>query len=508
MAHVSEAAEQRFGNVRLPRSAGLWHFGMVGTGLVFAAALLWIITVILAGVVPALAELVLVVPLTVWLTVPDRYRRTQAQKQAERTASRRRRRRGAHLHLSGPTGRVPEGRFSLPGILAATSLEEVSDAYGRRCALIHHHRLRRLTAVVETQPDGATLVDREDLNRRVGNWGAWHRSVPGVAGLLAVTATIETAPASASRLRNLTERRMAVRDTDVPAEVREGRELAKQIIREAVDGSPEGAASVRGWVALTYGITRPGRSRGVREAAVDIATQLPGLTSALQPTGAGVCRPCTPQRLCEAIRVAYDPGIAAALEDAKARGQAPELRWSQVGPGYAKALDDHYEHESGYSVTWAMAAVPSEWRNNVLERLIAAHPDIDRKRITLIYRPIALGDAARQVEKDVQAAEIRKNNSGKKRPSAQAHWDVRRAEMTADEHARGASLEDMGMLVTATVMDRERLPAAIDAIESAAGTIELRRLRHAQSLAFAACLPLGIDLAAYVLTPRWLREGL
>ena len=507
MAQVSEVAEQRFGNVRLPRSAGLWHFGMVGTALVMVAAVLWVITFMFVGLMPALGELVLTVPLTLWLTVPDRHRRTQAQKQAERSAARHRRRRGAHLQLSGPTGRVPEGRFSLPGILAATSLGEVTDAYGRACVLVHHHRLGRLTAVVETQPDGAALVDREDLNRRVGNWGAWHRSLPNVTGVLAVTATVETAPASASRLRNLMERRMA-RDVDVPAEVDEGRDLAKQIVRDVVEASPDGAALVRGWVALTYGISRPGRKRGVREAGVDIATQLPGLTGALQPTGAGVCRPCTAQRLCEAVRVAYDPGIAAALEDAKARGETPELRWSQVGPSYAQAFPDRYEHESGYSITWAMAGVPSEWRNNVLERLIAPHPDIDRKRITLVYRPIPPGAAARQVEKDVQNAEIRRQTAGKRRPSAQAHWDVRRAEMTADEHARGAALEDMGMLVTATVMDQERLPAAIDAIESAAGTIELRRLWHAQSLGFAAGLPLGIDLAAYVRTPRWLREGL
>jgi len=176
------------------------------------------------------------------------------------------------------------------------------------------------------------------------------------------------------------------------------------------------------------------------------------------------------------------------------------------GPTYARAHEHCYEHEGAWSVTWAMTAAPAEYRNTVLARLIAPHPDIDRKRVTLIYRPIDPGLAARRVEKDLQAAELRRN--AMTRPSAQAKWDVRRAESTADEHARGAGLEDVGMLVTATVLDRDRLPAAVDAIESAAGAIVLRRLSRTQSSAFAAGLPLGIDLSVYVTTPQWLQEGL
>ena len=71
------------------------------------------------------------------------------------------------------------------------------------------------------------------------------------------------------------------------------------------------------------------------------------------------------------------------------------------------------------SVTWAMSQAPrGEVRENVLARLIAPHGDIARKRVTLLYRVIDPGEAARVVERDLHNADFRVNSAA--RPTARA----------------------------------------------------------------------------------------
>ena len=351
--------------------------------------------------------------------------------------------------------------------------------------------------MIETEPDGAALVDREDQDRRVASWGAWHAQLAEEPGLLACTVTIETAPATASRLRDTIERRI---DPHAPS-------LAKEIMAEIVERSPHGAADITGYIALTYAIGRAGRRRSLEDAAVEIASRLPGLTHGLQATGAGIGRPVSAQRLCEIIRVAYDPGSAVALEQARTAGQVPRPEWSDVGPAQAVAEEDCYHHDSGWSMTWAMSDAPrGEFRHTVLSRLLQPDPEIDRKRVTLIYRPVDPGAAQRIVEEDIRDAEARVNWS--QRPSARARLEQRQAQRAAEEVAGGAGLEDFAMLVTATVTDREQLIAARDAVERSAGAMALRLLRGTQPSAFAGALPLGLVLSAHLQTPKWLQGGL
>ena len=176
------------------------------------------------------------------------------------------------MYESGPAGRVPTGRFSLPGILAPTVLVETEDGYGRRVGVIHHRSTGRATVVIETEPDGAALVDQEDQDRRVASWGAWHAQLAEEPGLLACTVTIETAPATASRLRDTMGRRI---DPRAPP-------LAKEIVAEVVAARRRrGAADITGYIALTYAIRRAGRRRSIEDTAVEIASRLPGLTHGL-----------------------------------------------------------------------------------------------------------------------------------------------------------------------------------------------------------------------------------
>jgi hypothetical protein len=96
------------------------------------------------------------------------------------------------------------------------------------------------------------------------------------------------------------------------------------------------------------------------------------------------------------------------------------------------------------------------------------------------------------------------------RPSARALVDARSAVQTAQEEAQGAGLVNFGMVVTATVTDKDRLPDAVAAIEQTSGTarVLLRRAYGAQDTAFAASLPLGLVLPKHSLLPSEIRDAL
>ena len=121
-----------------------------------------------------------------------------------------------------------------------------------------------------------------------------------------------------------------------------------------------------------------------------------------------------------------------ALEQARTAGQVPRLDWSDVGPAHAVSAGGFYHHDSGWSMTWAMSDAPrGEFRHTVLSRLLEPDPEIDRKRVTLIYRPLDPGAAQRIVEEDVRDAEARVNWS--QRPSARSRLEQRQAQRAAEE---------------------------------------------------------------------------
>ncbi len=180
----------------------------------------------------------------------------------------------------------------------------------------------------------------------------------------------------------------------------------------------------------------------------------------------------------------------------------------------AQARWSSYRHDGAESVTWAMTGAPrGEVGCAVLADLLAPHPDVDRKRVTLLYRPLEDGRAARAVERDRHTADFRVASS--RRPSARALAEQRAATRTAEEEARGAGLVDFAMLVTATVVDTpdgapDALAAARAAVDTLAGTarVQLRPVFGAQDSAFAAALPVGLVLPVHLGVPAELRGAL
>lgn len=494
-------APRTYGNWRRPTSPGILGLGSIGTALLLAGLILVVIIVMIAGLLEAVIVAgVLGVVLLAVLT-KDAHGKNIISRGAARIAWWSARSRGTHLYRSGPLGHALWGTYQLPGLAAPTRLSEHTDSYGRPFALLYTPATGSYSIVIGTEPDGAALVDQEQIDTWVANWGHWLANLGDEPGVEAASVTIETAPDSGTRLRREVQTNI---DEDAPA-------FAREMLREVVDHYPAGSSTVTAYVAITFSAAQRlgGRKRTPEEMGRELAARLPGLTAGLQATGAGAARPLSAQELCEVIRIAYDPAAAVLIDEARAAGETPELTWPDVGPAAAQASWGGYRHDSAYSVTWAMTQAPrGNVQSGVLARLLAPHRDIARKRVTLLYRPIDAARAAAIVEADLRAAEFRMTSTSK--PAARDSLAVRAAAATASEEAAGAGLVNFGLLVTATVSDLSKIADAHAAIDNLAATarLRLRPVYGSQDSAFAAALPLGLVLPKHIRVPTELRENL
>src|SRR5690606_19795812 len=299
-----------YGNWRRPTSPGILGLGSIGTALLLAGLILVVIVVMIAGLLEAVIVAgVLGVVLLAVLT-KDAHGKNIISRAGARAGWWTARSRGTHIYRSGPLGRALWGTYQLPGLAAPTRLSEFTDSYGRPFALLHTPATGNYSIVIGTEPDGAALVDQEQIDTWVANWGHWLANLGDEPGVEAASVTIETAPDSGTRLRR--EVQMNI-DEDAPA-------FAREMLREVVDHYPAGSSTVTAYVAITFSAAQRlgGRKRPPEEMGRELAARLPGLTAGLQATGAGAARPLSAQELCEVIRIAYDPAAAVLIDEARA----------------------------------------------------------------------------------------------------------------------------------------------------------------------------------------------
>ena len=492
--------ELTYGNYRRPASPGLWGLPLIPTVLGISSIIGLVVIIMALGPLAGIAFLVLMAPIIFVVLKPDHTGEAPIRRLGARAGWRLSRRAGNHHYRSGPLSHIPKGTYALPGLLAPTVLSEAEDAFGRPFALLHHRRVNHLTIVFESEPDGAALVDQDDVDQRVAAYAYWLSSLSQQPDLLGAQVSIETSPDPGTRLTHAINGRLDAHAPDV------ARQTLEQIAREY----PAGSADLKGRVALTYNMLT---GSGKRQTAADIARRLAGelgeMTQQLHAAGAGIPSPVDAQRLCEIVQSAYNPRAADVFEAARASGQIAELDWANAGPVRAEARDDSYWHDGAESITWAMTQAPrGEVRETVLSRLIAPHPNIARKRLTMLYRVISPGDAASMVNSDLRTAEGRVTSA--RRATARAEADLAAARATEKEEARGASLLNFGMLITATVLEHEQLADARIAMTQLAPTarIAIRPVWGSQDSAFTAALPLGLFLPAHLLIPAGLRNAL
>jgi hypothetical protein len=274
---------------------------------------------------------------------------------------------------------------------------------------------------------------------------------------------------------------------------------AVRILRELVDTSPAAAADVQTRVSITFRFAASSVSTDTSEALDHIARALPGLADSLGGCGVSILGRASAADLLGIVRTAYDPVMRGDVERMlRLRGVAELaqwLDWDSAGPVMAEEHIDHYAHDTGVSVSWAWHEAPRQAVHaDVLSRLLSPGPY--PKRVTLLYRPLPAAEAARTVEREVNAAAFRASLSRVQRrdESARDAADREQAQRAAWEEATGAGIGFTSLFVTVTVTDPADLPRAVADVDSRAGIakIRLRKMLASQSAGFATTLPCGL----------------
>ena len=510
-----------YGNWRKPRTPGLPGLGLFGTAVALGGLALAVLAQMVGGwraaVVCASIDVVIVLP----LLYKNRSGRNGWQALTARVMWFVGRRRGQNVYRASAV-RSPgrQGRSTLPGLLARSTLYDCIDSYGQPFAMLHVPATRHYSVIIQTDPQGSELVDPETTDTWVALWGRWLAELSREPHLEAASATVETAPDPGSRLAQ----EINTLDTD------NAPDLARAMLHEARDTYQRGSPQVSGRVALTYNATRrlvedrelfAGKRRGKkrrrsavmspREMAEQIGSRLPGLIRELGGTGAGGgCRAMSSGEVAELVRLAYDPAIAADLDALRAYGQESGITWANAGPVAQDEDWDALRHDSGTSITWQMVEPPrGAVQPQVLLSLLEALEGLTRKRITILYRPHDPAAAARIADSDVRTA-IGRATTRKGENRAGDVLELAAARQAAAEEAGGAGLIRFGLLATATVTDPDDLPHVADLIDQAAGAsrIQVRRVYAGQSAAFTAALGLGLVLSKHVAVPDIFRQYL
>ena len=484
-SHTSRPPVRTYGGWRRARGIGLFGLGPLGTVVVLACV---IAPLLLASVqLEAGAAALLPAAAVAGLAIARVDDLTLAQVLGRRIRWAWARHRGWTTYRA-QTVVEHANAWDLPGVLAPTRLLAADDGRGQSFGVVWNRRNGHLTATLRCAATSTWLVDTADADGWVANWHSWLASLGYLPMVRAVTVTVDTAPEPGTALEDAVLPHLS---PDAPDDVR-------HLMRELVSRSPAAAADVDTRVCVTFDPAAAApRPKNLDDAVAEISRQLAGLESSLGACGVSVLGRATPADLAGIVRTAFDPAARGDVQRVLAsRGPAGKdpVGWSEAGPVAADEAWDHYRHDTGVSVTWGWREAPRQQvTSGVLARLLA--PGRFAKRVTLVYRPLPAGEAARVLEAQVNAAAFRDayRRAQRRDESARDLADREQAQRAAAEEAQGAGLVVMALLVTATASSAADLPTVVAEVESRAdqSKLQLRRLVGSQSAAFAATLPCG-----------------
>ncbi|GAA0949037.1 SCO6880 family protein [Virgisporangium aurantiacum] len=383
-----------------------------------------------------------------------------------------------HTTFRGGVMAPPEHAWDLPGVLAPTALLDTPAGYG----VVWNRRLGTMTVTLRCAAQSTWLADPDAANAWVANWGGWLAGLGHVPTVRWTTVTVDTAPDAGTRLTDYITHRLA------PG----GPTAALRILKHLVATAPQAAADVQTTVSITFDPNAsPAKPKSTVDRLAEIDRALPGLETSLSACGLTVLGRATATDLAAMVRQAFDPDIRGDLNLAG----SDLMDWDNAGPVAAEEFPDRYQHENATSVSWAWHEAPRQpVAHHILARLLA--PGEHPKRVSLIYRPLTAGQAAAEVERQVNAAQFRSAYRRARRldPTARDVADIEQAAAAAREEALGAGLGLISLWVTATVTDPALLDRAVADIESRADAckVRLRRLWRSQAAGFATTLPCGV----------------
>ena len=483
MSSEAAASETRlYGNWRRARGFGIGQLGTGQTVTVFGVVLAPILA---AYVSPRAALLLGLVGAVVVMLVVVRVGGSTAADIIVRRARFARARSQGYAELSGGVLTEHPRKADLPGPMAPMVPLDTDDGRGGRQGLILDRRTGMITAVIRVSPVGLDLADRTQADAWVASWGAWLADLGYQPLVRWIAVTVDTAPTGGSMVRDYVARRT---DPHAPP-------AAREVMAQLVAVTPATGADVDTRVSITFDPARAHpRPKGVLDAVAEVTRWLPGLETALGAAGVAVLGRASTEWLTGRLRIAYDPAARPDL-----LGSNHQLAtWQDAAPIRASEHWDHWQHDSGISVSWALQEAPRQAvTDRVLTPLLA--PGVYPRRVTLLIEPLGAEAAAQQVESEITNNSMRRAWAQRtKRDETQRDRDDQaRAMQAAQEEAQGAGVCRFTTYVTTTVMAEADLPAATADVEQRAGQakIRLRRLRGAHSAGFAASLGLGINPA-------------
>ncbi|MDQ6783258.1 MAG: hypothetical protein M3063_07435, partial [Actinomycetota bacterium] len=439
MSTMGQPEVRTYSHWRRRESVGVRGLGTLGTAIVVFGGLgstLLLLVSLKAGASAGLMTLLVIGG----VTRRDRFGRSLIEKGAERLAWSRTKWQGWHIYRSGPLGVLPSGQCQLPGLAGPIEAHEAEDSLGRRFVVLYHPKTKHVTTVIRSHPDGLGLDDQETVDQRVGQYGQWLYVLGTESGLQGASVTIDASPDPGFRLRKEVEARQA---ENAP-------ELSKEIIGGLATKSRTGVSQTSCWIALTWATkTLGGRDRSLDEVILEIGARLPNQRAMLAATGAGICHSMTATQLAAVMRSAYDPGIAATVQEVGA--DEADIGWESCGPLEAEEHVGFYTHDGWTSTTWEMGIAPrGQVRETVLARLLEPHTKAPVKRVTLLYRPYDSGESAKRVDADVDVAHTNLSSRGG-RVRARDEQNLAAAKKAAAEEASGAGLTRFGLVVTVSV---------------------------------------------------------
>ena len=406
------------------------------------------------------------------------------------------RRRGWTAWESGVFTRHPR-RHELPGVLAPIVPLSTTDGLGQPYGLLWDRRTGRLTASVKVAPVGTVLADQERTDLWIGSYAAWMAALGYEPTIDWISIVVESAPASGTELADYVATRL---DPNAP-------QIARDTMTEVAASHRGSTADISVRVNLTF---QPQRARPVpqddAERVAEVSRALAGLEGDLPLIGVATIGRATAATLTHWLRSAYDPDARGEL--ARLSEQDHLLAWTDAGPVKAEARVDHYWHDSGSSVSWAMSALPNQ---NVTSTVLAPLVTAGRyhRRVCITYRPYAADQAGEVVTKEASGSSFRRQLRKRRGvdDTARDRTDEARANQAAEEEARGAGVGLWAMYVTTTVEDPRKLPDAIADLESRArnAKLRLRRCWGWQHAGFAASLGVGIYPPELAKRGRWAR---
>lgn len=472
-----------YGNWRKARGLGLGSLSSGQTAILFAAVLS---TVLCMFISPQLALVAVAVAAVIAAAVLIRFEEQSLADVVTRHARFRSAARAGLLELTGGLLSDHPRRADLPGPMAPLVPLSTSDGRGGRQCLLWDRLTGRLTAIIRIAPVGLDLADRAQGDIWVASFGGFLAELGYHPMVRHLSVTMDTAPSGGTTLRDYVAQRL---DPDAPPG-------ARAVMDELVAASPTNSADADAWVAVTFDPKKCSPPpEDLLGAVAEVTRWLPALETKIAACGVAVLGRATVEWIAQRLRIAYDPDSRTDVHRLSADGDEAAL-WAEAGPVAAAEEWDHWRHDSGFSVAWAMTEAPRQAVSaRVLIPLLSPGPW--PRRTTILYEPYGAADTAGQVERQVTASHFRRAIATRTRrdETQRDRDDQARALQAAQEEAAGAGVLDFTLYVSTTVTAEKDLPIAAADVEQRAGMakIRLRRARRAQLAGFSAALGMGIN---------------